>query len=169
MELYDRLECHGPEFVCSEGHDLSSEEFQTKALGQTMGYGTIKNGVLTFEDGGYGHDGYRVIAIDRLKSAAIPKRDSPLVLYCGCTQCPALMPPARGHIEAAWHPLVEFAVVMEDDRVVSVTRTSQTSAEWQAEMLALPPMIDAKVMSTADAVSEWTRRDELSRQRFGGA
>jgi hypothetical protein len=32
MGLYDTVKVSDPRFVCSEGHDLSDEEFQTKDL-----------------------------------------------------------------------------------------------------------------------------------------
>ena len=41
MGLFDTVTVRDPRFVCSEGHDLSDEEFQTKDLGCTMGSATI--------------------------------------------------------------------------------------------------------------------------------
>lgn len=37
MGLFDYVTVRGPSFVCSEGHDLSGEEFQTKDFGCEMG------------------------------------------------------------------------------------------------------------------------------------
>ena len=113
MGLFDRLECVGPEFVCSEGHDLSGEEFQTKGLGCTMGGGLITHGKLRFCDGGCGDE----------------DREVPLEIYCTCRKCPAFVQFGTGNEISCG---VEFEVMLDGDRVVSVKRVSQDTADWLA-------------------------------------
>lgn len=126
MGLFDRLTCIGPEFRCSEGHDLADEEFQTKDLGCTMGYGTIDGGRLTFEDGGWG---------DPLASPISATID----VYCSCAKCPAFVQAGTGNLVAHW---VAFDVAIVDDVVASVTRTSPSCPEWLASEPALEYMAE---------------------------
>lgn len=143
MGLFDRLMCHDPEFLCSEGHGLGGEEFQTKSLGCTMGYGAIRDRLLTFRDGGWGD---------------ATERETPLDVYCTCRQCPAIMPPPGSQTPTAIHPWVEFAVELDGDRVVSISRTSKSTSEYTAEVMLWPHMGGATLMSTAEADAEWERR-----------
>lgn len=112
MGLFDRVYCNRPEFVCSEGHDLSDAEFQTKDLGETMGSATIDDR-FDFNDGGWGDPIARPFTGD-------------IEVYSDCHQCPAFVQAETFNL----HPVsVEFVVRVESDAVVLVTRTSASTVE----------------------------------------
>jgi hypothetical protein len=124
MGCFDTLNCSGPEFVCSENHDLSIEEFQTKDLGETMGDFNISGNVLTGMDGEWG-------------DFVMFPFTGELNIYCTCTQCPAF-------VQAKTHNLVgcgvEFKVELVGNQVVKVTRTSTPTEDWVLEEPKLPWM-----------------------------
>lgn len=131
MGLFDRLTCQDPRFVCSEGHHLGAEEFQTKDLGCTMGHATIDVADLfVFEPAMWGE----------------PEVGTMIAIYADCTQCPAFVQAGTGNLCAAW---VEFAVELAEigrkgdhytARVNHVRRTSEPTAEWLRTEPAKPWM-----------------------------
>lgn len=135
MGLFDYVHCDRPEFVCSEGHDLRDEEFQTKDLGETMGSASIGN-TITIYDGGYG---------DTQPSPF----SGTIEIYATCRRCPAFVQAETFNT----HPVsVEFAVEIRDDKVMSVVRTSKSSAEQIAEAPTLEYMPNCRgPMSYEDA------------------
>lgn len=123
MGLFDRVTVERPEFVCSEGHPLHGELFQTKGLGCTMGHWTLGE-TLSGEDGGYGEK---------------PRRPflGTISVYASCRQCPAFVQARTGNFCDC---PVEFDVEIVDDVVRKVTRTSQSTAEWLREEPTRPWM-----------------------------
>lgn len=119
MGLFDYVTVRDPRFVCSEGHDLTGEEFQSKDFGEQMGRVTI------------GEDG-------RISTRAVclgdPSPDADEVeIYCTCTQCPAFVQFGTGNLCACD---VTFALALTGDVVVAVKRGSPTTREWlEAEPL----------------------------------
>lgn len=114
MGLYDYVKCDDPRFICSEGHDLCHEQFQTKDLGCTMGESTICDGRLTIDDGGWG------------ESPTMPF-SGVIELYCDCKQCPAFVQDGTFNLISTW---VEFSATVEADLVTEVKRTSISTAEF---------------------------------------
>ena len=121
MGLFDYVTVRDPRFACSEGHDLSDEEFQTKDLGCTMGSATIgvdrgEARLVIDEDGGYG-DTPRLPFLGRI------------CVYCVCRRCPAFVQAATGNLCPSG---VTFEVEVIDDIVRSITRVSETTSEFLA-------------------------------------
>lgn len=115
MGMFDYVQCSGPEFVCSEGHRLDDEEFQTKDLGNGLDRWNI-DGVLDGPDGGSGY-GYPV---DRPFSGK-------LNVYCSCSKCPAFVCYDTYNLWSCW---VELEVIIKADKVTSVTRVSDSTDVW---------------------------------------
>ena len=115
MGLFDYVTVRDPRFVCSEGHDLSGEEFQTKDFGETMGRILIdRDGWIT----------------TRAVFLGTPEADSSVVeIYCTCTQCPAFVQFGTGNLCPCG---VTFDVSLSRDRVTEVRRTGPSTAEWLA-------------------------------------
>lgn len=112
MGMFDYVSVSGPEFVCSEGHDLSDEEFQSKDFGCEMGQVRIECGRVSC----------------RAACLGTPSAESDQVeVYGTCRRCPAFVQRGTGNLIACW---VEFAVKLDGDAVVSVTRTSPPTAEF---------------------------------------
>jgi hypothetical protein len=143
--LFDYVECDRPEFVCTEGHDLRGEEFQTKDLGETMGSAHIGDR-LDLRDGGWGE------SMSRPFSGTIE-------VYANCRRCPAFVQAETFNT----HPVgVMFDVEIADDVVVKVTRTGKTSAEQLAEAPTLDYMPGCRgPMSYEDA-----KRRQMDRKFF---
>lgn len=115
MGLFDYVHCSGPEFVCSEGHDLTAEEFQSKDFGCTMGDVSISSTSIDLDSGKWG-DGP-------------PER--PLLgrfyVYCTCRRCPAFIQAKTANMCSHG---VTFCIEVVDDRVRSIKRASPPTAEW---------------------------------------
>ncbi len=135
MGLFDYVSVNDPRFVCSEGHDMRGEQFQTKDLGCTMGDASI-GASLIVRDGGWG---------DTLPQPFTGE----IEIYTDCPMCPAFVQAETFNV----HPVgVEFTVVVECDAVVRITRTSPTSAEQIAEAPTLRYMPNCRgPMSHEDA------------------
>jgi hypothetical protein len=135
MGLFDYVHFDRPEAICSEGHDLRDEEFQTKDLGETMGSASIGDGI-SIHDGGYGDTQSRPFS-------------GTIEIYATCRKCPAFVQAETFNT----HPVsVDLAVEIRDDKVVSVTRTSASSAEQIAEAPTLEYMPNCRgPMSYEDA------------------
>lgn len=119
MGLFDYVRVQGEEYVCSEGHNLEQESFQSKDFGCTMG--TVSLGgvgiTVTMEDGGYGHP-------------EIPGLTDYVEVYGDCTRCPAFVQMPTGNLVATW---VTFKVHIVKDVVQGVERTSQSTADFLAK------------------------------------
>lgn len=128
MGFYDTVTVCDPRFVCSEGHDLCQEEFQTKDLGGTMGTARIEpaldgaHGIgsvgskmrLTVESGEWGES-------PRLPFLGI------LLVYCHCTKCPAFVQAGTGNLAAV---SVEFEVEVISNAIRNIMRVSASTAEF---------------------------------------
>jgi len=105
MGMFDRVKCADPRFVCSESHDLSDEEFQTKDFECALGVAVIEDARITFHDGALG----------------VPMATSPftgcVTIYCDCTQCPALVQQRTGNVIAVW---CDFEVEIVGNTVIGV-------------------------------------------------
>jgi hypothetical protein len=150
MGLFDYVHVHDARFVCSEGHDLRGEEFQTKDLGCTMGDSAIgADGVLDFRDGGYGDP------------PKMPLNET-IATYCTCRKCPAFVQDGTSNLIAMG---VDFEVKFEGGRAVSVTRVGATTAEWLAKtpgetwmVGCLGPMTYEEARKIhVDGIGRWTR------------
>lgn len=127
MGLFDYVSCDHPAFVCSEGHDLRDEEFQTKDLGCTMGSASIGNGI-DIRDGGWGETQPRPFT-------------GTIEVYTDCKKCPAFVQNETFNM----HPVsVEFDVQIVADDVVSIKRTSAATAEQLAQAPRLDYMPDCR-------------------------
>lgn len=114
MGLFDYVTVNDPRFVCSEGHDLSGEEFQSKDFGCMMGQVTIENGRTS----------------SRQVYLGVPEADSSVVeIYATCTKCPAFVQFGTGNLAGC---SVAFDVKLNGDAVESIERTSQSTSEWLA-------------------------------------
>lgn len=135
MGLFDYVHCDHPVFVCSDGHDLRDEEFQTKDLGCTMGSASIGERI-SIHDGGYGD------------TQPAPFSGS-IQIYADCHSCPAFVQDVTFNL----HPVcVEFLVEISGDVVTKITRTSASSAEQVAAAPLLEYMPNCRgPMSYEDA------------------
>lgn len=136
MGLFDRILVRDPRMVCSEGHSMSDDEFQTYDLGRTNGDAEVVDGRLSFQDGGNG------------RPVAMPFTGR-LTVYTDCEQCPAFVQTGTLNLHMAW---VEFEIDLQDGVVTDIRRISQSTAEWLAEVPSLPYMKGAMgPMSVYDA------------------
>ncbi len=126
MGLFDYLNVQGADFVCSEGHDLSVEEFQTKDLGSTMGSAFIDEERITITPGDWGEPP-KMPFLGRMH------------IYTTCSKCPAFVQATTQNLCATW---VEFEVTIVDDKIRSVTRISPTTAEYLETEPKKPYMVD---------------------------
>jgi hypothetical protein len=119
MGLFDYVHVCGPEFVCSEGHDLSDEEFQTKDLGCTMGAASVDSDALHFDTRADNWGGPQYVD------------ENPVSIYADCHKCPAFVQGETGVVIAT---PVEFSVTVgSDNKVISIKRTSPDSDVWARE------------------------------------
>ena len=114
MGDFDVIIIRDPRFVCSEGHHVGDESLQTKDLGCTMGDAEIVGGKLVYRPGNWG------------EPLETPVRVC-LQAYCVCRRCPAFVQPGTFNLVGTW---VEFEVDVVDDVVRSVTRVSESTAEF---------------------------------------
>lgn len=136
MGLFDYVKCDDQRFVCSVGHDLRGEEFQTKDLGCTMGESSIANGRVEFSSGGWGD------------APDLPITDT-LHVYCNCTKCPAFVQDKTFNLVPTW---VEFRVEVVAGEVRDITRVSPSTAEFLATEPHKPYMAGCRgPMPYADA------------------
>jgi hypothetical protein len=115
MGLFDYVVVDDPNFICSEGHDLRVEEFQSKDFGCTMGtVSIVLDGMVRIENGGFGGD-----------------LDYPLnghfYIYAGCTRCPAFVQVDTYNLIAH---MVEFKITVIDGMCVRIERHSPSTKEW---------------------------------------
>lgn len=102
MGLYDTIRYNGSRSKCANGHDLSSEDFQTKDLGCTLGYWSLTDENIEGEDGGYG------------ELPALPVTGV-VYFYTSCSEC------SEG---SDW---VEFEAELRDGKVLSISRVASES------------------------------------------
>lgn len=119
MGMFDRVHVHGPAFVCSEGHDLSGEEFQTKDFACVLDDVSMALGE-PMTCGGRAGLGFAIKANERPYNATVE-------VYCDCTQCPCFVQARTFNLCPVG---VNFEVVIENDIVMAVKRTSPTTAEF---------------------------------------
>lgn len=123
MGLYDHVHIAGPDlrFVCSEGHDVTGEEFQSKDWGCTMGDVHIAGDAIGHESGGYGDD---------VKRPYLGR----FYVYCTCTQCPAFVQNWQRPDGSRCHNVIDMSVTFElevvDDKIRNVKRVSTSTADW---------------------------------------
>lgn len=122
MGLFDYVECDGTEFVCSEGHSLVSEEFQTKDLGKSMGRWHIAT-TLTGEPGG-------CQMADEWPAERYRALTATLNVYCSCTKCPAFLQAVSANVIDVW---CEFDVELVAGVVKTVRRVSESTADFLAK------------------------------------
>jgi len=122
MGLFDTVHVDS-RFKCSEGHDLSDEEFQTKDLGCTMGDVFIGD-KLSMTPGDYGYPP-RFPFLGRIN------------IYAHCEKCPAFVQAGTGNLCPTG---VDFEIEIIDDVVRSFTRVSESTAEFIANEPKKPYM-----------------------------
>lgn len=113
MGMFDDVKVDS-QFRCSEGHDLSEEDFQSKDFGETMGLIAINGDKIHMEEGGYGY----------LPKLPLLGRFS---VYGNCSKCPAFVQADTFNLIPCG---VEFELEVVDDVIRSIKRTSQSTAEF---------------------------------------
>ena len=150
MGLFDYVIVNDSRFVCSEGHDLRDEEFQTHDLGETMGTATIEDGRITMRDGGWGE-------------AEVPGLIGTIEIYCTCRRCPAFVQDKTANLVPT---SIGFDLVVKDDVIAEITRTSPNTEEWLVSTPAQPWMANCLGPMTyeeaqrirRDGIGAWTRQ-----------
>ena len=112
MGLFDYVTMRDPRFVCSNGHDLCGEEFQSKDFGCEMGRVLVES--------------------DRVSTHAVclgkPEADTAKAeIYGTCTQCPAFVQFGTGNLIGCE---VSFEIDLDGDAVKSIKRTSLATNDW---------------------------------------
>ena len=113
MGLYDDVSCYREDCKCSEGHDLSGSDFQTKDLGCGMGAFVIEE-TLTGTPGDYG---------DEIKRPFLGR----VSFYTTCKECPAFVQARTYNLVGMW---VTFEAEIVYDKVVTFTRISPDTKDW---------------------------------------
>ena len=112
MGLFDYVTVNDPRFVCSNGHDLGAEEFQSKDFGCEMGRVLIENWHLS----------------SHAVCLGTPEADgSKVEVYCICRQCPAFVQFGTGNLVACE---VAFEIELDGGVVKSIIRTSPATNDW---------------------------------------
>lgn len=112
MGLFDYVTVSDPRFICSNGHDLSAEEFQSKDFGCKMGRVAIENGRISSHAGYFGE----------------PEADSNKVeIYCTCRQCPAFVQFGTGNLIGCD---VSFEIELDGAMIKSIVCTSPATNDW---------------------------------------
>lgn len=112
MGLFDNVTVRDPRFVCSNGHDLSGEEFQSKDFGCQMGQIAIEDGRISARAGFLGN----------------PEADSDTVdIYGTCRQCPAFVQFGTGNLVGCD---VSFEIKLDGDVIKAIVRTSPATNDW---------------------------------------
>lgn len=115
MGMFDRYVVSGTEFVCSEGHDLSGEEFQGKDLDCSLATHAILDGTLSVSDG-----------------QELPRWTTTIFVGATCSQCPAYVQAVTANICPAGS--CDFAVTVEGKtgRVLAIERDGESTADFIA-------------------------------------
>jgi hypothetical protein len=139
--VFDYAICKGPEFVCSEGHDLTGQEFQTKDFACVLAYVTIEDGHVTTEEEG------------PAGAMTQPPFDSPFTVYTSCERCPVFVQARTGNL---CDVCCEFEIAVEGDRILSIKRISETTAEFLTREPSEPWMKDCE--GPMPRSESWARR-----------
>jgi hypothetical protein len=115
MGMFDWVHIKDERFVCSEGHDVCGNEFQTKDFDCVLGYVTITDGVVGFQSGCVGLPPCDVEFTGTFEA------------YADCKQCPAFVQYGTGNMCGV---SVCFDVDVKDGQVTAVRRTSESTAEF---------------------------------------
>lgn len=129
MGLYDHVHVDDERFVCSEGHPLSGEEFQSKDFGCTMGDVSVSGGRVGFAPGEWGDGPVERPLLGRF------------CIYTTCKKCPAFV---QAHTCNLCDMSVEFVIEVIDDAIRKVTRVGPTTAEWLRDEPKKPYMDGAR-------------------------
>lgn len=115
MGMFDYYVVAGPEFVCSEGHDLAGEEFQGKGMDCTLATHTIADGALSL---GRGQE--------------LPRWTTTIFVGAWCSRCPVYVQAVTANQCHAGS--CDFAVTVEGKtgRILAIERCSESTAEFLA-------------------------------------
>jgi len=127
MGMYDSITVLHPAFKCSEGHDLSEREWQTKDLDEALYHFTL-------------HEDGKLVRSPAPEDEEWPP-DSPVngvvEIYTDCHECPAWVQKGTGNVCPAG---VDYEVTFENGRMTGYKRTSEPTPEQQAAELKQPWM-----------------------------
>ncbi len=146
MGMFDYYSVSGPEFVCSEGHDLSAEEFQGKSLDCTLAMHSIVDGMLTLGDG-----------------QSLPRWTTTIFVGACCSRCPAYVQAVTANIIHAGD--CDFAVTVEGKtgKILAIERHGTSTAEFIAAEPAREWMRGAIGPMPLDAAEELARHVRSAR------
>ena len=115
MGMFDYFQCSGPEFVCSEGHDLSGEEFQGKYMDCTLATHSIADSVLSLGD-----------------EQTLPRWTTTIFVGASCSRCPVYVQAVTANTCHAAD--CRFAVTVEGKtgRILAIERCGESTAEFLA-------------------------------------
>jgi hypothetical protein len=177
MGMYDYVTVNRPEFVCSEGHDLSDEEFQTKCFDCVFGYVHVGESLTTSQG--------------PLKIAPnLGTFESHFDTGAVCKRCPAFVQAETFNVIPV---SVDFRVYHQADKILKIVRISSESTadflastptrEWMGECRGPFPYRDAQqrqrdqkffpwdpvptvTEEQAAAQKAWRERIEADRKRY---
>jgi hypothetical protein len=124
MSMFDSVKVYDAWAVCSEGHSLVDEEFQTKCFERSLDRLTIRDEVLSEGD---------QFALDGKSFTGF------INIYCTCRKCPAFVQAKTHNLMDVW---IEFTIELRESRVVEVKRVSKSTADWLKEEPTKPWMKD---------------------------
>jgi hypothetical protein len=114
-------------FTCSEGHDLTGEEWQSKDFGETDGDVIIAEDTVTLKPGEWGDSPMRPLL-------------GRFAIYTTCKKCPAFVQRETGNMIGHW---VEYVLEIVDDRIRAIKLVSDTAKEFAEKIRKLSWMKDA--------------------------
>ena len=117
MGMFDTVTVSDRRFCCSEGHDLSSETFQTKDLGECMLDWRITSGVLVPPD--ESEKGWGILPPLPFSGA--------IHIYTDCSECPAFVQAKTMNMCGC---SVAFDVMIDKNQVVYILRVSQDTKDF---------------------------------------
>lgn len=116
MGMFDWVHVDRDEFVCSEGHSLRNEEFQTKDFDCVLGHVYVGHTLTT-------SPGVMDAAID------LGTFQSYFDIGCSCKQCPAFVQADTFNLVPA---VVEFRIHFIASKILKIERISESTAEFIA-------------------------------------
>lgn len=116
MGMYDYVTVEGEAFVCSEGHDVSDREFQTKDFDCVLGYIHVGDVIST-------EAGCLRIAPD------LGKFESHFDIGTACEKCPAFVQAETFNLCPV---SVDFRVYHQGERLIRVERISESTFDFIA-------------------------------------